>query len=102
MTSSLAIIADFNSSSKSHIATNDAIAHSATALGIAVAPQWIHTTELASPSGLKGLAEFRGIWIGSGSPYASMEGAVSAIRIARERGIPLLGTCGGFQHIILE
>jgi CTP synthase (UTP-ammonia lyase) len=31
-----------------------------------------------------------------------MEGALSAIRLARERGIPLLGTCGGFQHIILE
>ncbi len=25
-----------------------------------------------------------------------------AIRFARENGAPLLGTCGGFQHIILE
>jgi len=31
-----------------------------------------------------------------------MEGALSAIRMARERGVPLLGTCGGFQHIISE
>jgi CTP synthase (UTP-ammonia lyase) len=31
-----------------------------------------------------------------------MDGAVAAIRLARERRIPLLGTCGGFQHIILE
>lgn len=27
---------------------------------------------------------------------------MSAIRLARESGIPLLGTCGGFQHVILE
>jgi CTP synthase (UTP-ammonia lyase) len=31
-----------------------------------------------------------------------MDGALSAIRMAREHGIPLFGTCGGFQHIILE
>jgi CTP synthase (UTP-ammonia lyase) len=50
----------------------------------------------------KRLAQFAGFWIGPGSPYASMDGALSAIRLARERRIPLLGTCGGFQHIIIE
>ena len=32
----------------------------------------------------------------------TMDGALSAIRFAREQKIPLPGTCGGFQHIILE
>ncbi len=102
MITSLAIVADFDPGSKSHIATNDAIQHSAASLGLVVAPRWIATAELARPDGLKQLAELRGLWIGPGSPYVSMEGALSAIRIARERGIPLLGTCGGFQHIIIE
>jgi CTP synthase (UTP-ammonia lyase) len=31
-----------------------------------------------------------------------MRGALNAIRRARESGVPLLGTCGGFQHIVLE
>lgn len=31
-----------------------------------------------------------------------MVGALAAIRIARERRIPLLGTCGGFQHVVIE
>jgi CTP synthase (UTP-ammonia lyase) len=48
------------------------------------------------------LTEFSGFWIAAGSPYKSMVGALSAIRMAREQRIPLLGTCGGFQHIILE
>jgi len=48
------------------------------------------------------LQEFSGFWIGPGSPYRSMEGALLAIQIARENRIPLLGTCGGFQHIIIE
>jgi CTP synthase (UTP-ammonia lyase) len=36
------------------------------------------------------------------SPYESMEGALLAIRFARERGVPFLGTCGGFQHALIE
>jgi CTP synthase (UTP-ammonia lyase) len=31
-----------------------------------------------------------------------MEGALLAIRCAREGRIPFLGTCGGFQHAIIE
>ena len=31
-----------------------------------------------------------------------MEGALFAIRFAREHGVPFLGTCGGFQHALLE
>jgi CTP synthase (UTP-ammonia lyase) len=102
MASSLAIVADFDAGSKSHAATNAAIAHSVSALGFAVEPQWIGTAEIARPDGLKRLAQFSGIWIGPGSPYKSMEGALSAIHFARENSVPLLGTCGGFQHIILE
>jgi CTP synthase (UTP-ammonia lyase) len=102
MPTSLAIVADFDSASRSHFATNDAIAHCAGALGLTVESRWIGTAELTRPDGLKRLAAFGGIWIGPGSPYVSMEGALSTIRVAREQGIPLLGTCGGFQHIVLE
>ncbi len=37
-----------------------------------------------------------------GSPYESADGAMAAVRTAREQGIPFLGTCGGFQHALLE
>jgi CTP synthase (UTP-ammonia lyase) len=36
------------------------------------------------------------------SPYASADGALAAIRYARESSRPFLGTCGGFQHAVLE
>lgn len=98
----IGIVADFNSRSKSHAATNAAIAHSTEALGVKLETQWISTMALTRPEGLEALAQCSGLWIGPGSPYANMEGVLSAIRLARERGIPLLGTCGGFQHIILE
>lgn len=31
-----------------------------------------------------------------------MDGALTAIQIAREEGVPLLGTCAGFQHVVIE
>jgi CTP synthase (UTP-ammonia lyase) len=31
-----------------------------------------------------------------------MQGALNAIRVARESDLVLIGTCGGFQHIVLE
>jgi CTP synthase (UTP-ammonia lyase) len=48
------------------------------------------------------LSVFSGVWCVPGSPYRSMEGALSAIRFAREHKMPFLGTCGGFQHALLE
>jgi len=58
---------------------------------------WI-STEDASAS----LDGFDAIWLVPGSPYRSEAGAIAAARTARERNIPFLGTCGGFQHAMLE
>ena len=48
------------------------------------------------------LEMFDGIWCVPASPYANTDGALDAIRVARERRVPFLGTCGGFQHALLE
>ncbi|GAA3206733.1 CTP synthase C-terminal region-related (seleno)protein [Actinocorallia longicatena] len=58
---------------------------------------WIPTEEAH-----QGLEAFDGIWLLPGSPYRSETGAVAAVRTARENAIPFLGTCGGFQHAVLE
>ncbi|RPE35961.1 CTP synthase C-terminal region-related (seleno)protein [Kitasatospora cineracea] len=66
--------------------------------GLAVEPYWVGTEEVDAGE----LAGFDGIWLVPGSPYRSEAGAVTAARTARERGVPFLGTCGGFQHAMLE
>jgi CTP synthase (UTP-ammonia lyase) len=65
---------------------------------LALDPYWMATDQVEPGS----VAGFDGVWIVPGSPYRSEAGALAAIRDAREQGIPLLGTCGGFQHILLE
>ncbi|MFJ9550408.1 hypothetical protein ACIRPF_30185 [Streptomyces erythrochromogenes] len=47
-------------------------------------------------------ARFDAVWVLPGSPYAGEAGAPAAIRVAREEGVPFLGTCGGFRHTLLE
>src|SRR5208282_6192757 len=37
-----------------------------------------------------------------GSPYKSLDGALAGIRYARENKVPFIGTCGGFQHLVIE
>jgi CTP synthase (UTP-ammonia lyase) len=102
MNLSLAIVGDFNPKNRSHAATNEAIDHCSHALNLRVKAHWIGTEELAAPDGVDRIAGFGAIWVAPASPYRSMEGALLAICTARERKIPLLGTCGGFQHMILE
>jgi len=65
---------------------------------IALDPYWIATPDAANCE----LSGFDAIWVVPGSPYESAEGAIAAVRTARRRGIPFLGTCGGFQHALLE
>lgn len=60
---------------------------------------WIPTSEADDADTLRG---FDAVWLVPGSPYHSEAGAVAAVRIVRESGIPFLGTCGGFQHAMLE
>ena len=97
----IGIIGDFDASRPTHTATENAILHAANALSIEVKISWLSTPTLtgkASPA----LEPFTGFFVSPGGLYKNMDGALFAIRYAREIGKPLLGTCGGFQHVILE
>jgi len=63
-------------------------------------PVWIPTDSL--DEGVEELGPMIGLWCVPGSPYASMDGALKAIGFARRNQRPFLGTCGGFQHAIIE
>jgi CTP synthase (UTP-ammonia lyase) len=60
---------------------------------------WIPSRDAEAEDAVRG---FDAVWVLPGSPYRSEAGVLSAIRTAREEGIPFLGTCGGFQHALLE
>ncbi|KOV69280.1 glutamine amidotransferase-related protein [Streptomyces sp. MMG1121] len=60
---------------------------------------WIPSQDAEAEGAVRG---FDAVWVLPGSPYRSEAGVLAAVRTAREEGIPFLGTCGGFQHALLE
>jgi CTP synthase (UTP-ammonia lyase) len=95
----LALVGDRSGSVQAHAkipALIDALAGPA---GPAIEVYWLHSTSIGGPGDVAG---FNGIWVIPGSPYQNTDGVLAAIRAARTGSIPLLGTCGGFQHLMLE
>ena len=79
------IVGDFNPRNGTHLATNDALAH------VGLDFEWVATDAVGADPEDR-LAPYRALWIAPASPYRDMEGALRAIRYARERGVPLVGT----------
>ncbi|GLR13436.1 hypothetical protein GCM10007907_22260 [Chitinimonas prasina] len=95
----IALVGDYQGQVIAHQAIPRALELAALALDCDLAPVWLPTDTLRQASDLDGYA---GIWCVPASPYRSTAGALTAIRHARETGTPFLGTCGGFQHAVLE
>lgn len=98
MTVKIALLGEYTSTFQPHIATNNAIQHSGAKLPHKIEGVWVSTEDIDESI----FKSYRGIWVAPGSPYKNLDKTLDAIRFAREYNIPCLGTCGGFQHIILE
>ena len=80
------IVGDFNLRNPTHQATNEALGHAGLRF------EWVPTGDVAPQRPEERLAAYAGLLIAPASPYESMGGALAAIRFARERGVPLVGT----------
>jgi len=96
----LGLVGDHDPAVLAHQAIPRAVELAGLATDTTVAASWIgtETVDRSHPD----LDDYDGLWCVPASPYRSAEGAIAAIRFARKRGIPFLGTCGGFQHAVLE
>jgi CTP synthase (UTP-ammonia lyase) len=79
------IVGDFNPRNSTHLATNAALTHAGLLF------EWVPTEAVDDDTAAR-LGAYAGLWIAPASPYRSMDGALRAVRRARERGIPLVGT----------
>lgn len=95
----LALVGDRTDAVQAHSRIPAILASLATPGAEPIEPYWLATADIESPEDVAG---FDGVWVVPGSPYESIDGVLTAIQTARIAGIPLLGTCGGFQHILLE
>lgn len=87
----LALVGNRNPDVGSHARLEDLIPH------LPVDVDWVESETVT-----EAIAEYDGIWVIPGSPYADKEAVLFAIKTARLSKIPYLGTCGGFQHALIE
>jgi CTP synthase (UTP-ammonia lyase) len=94
----LIVLGEYNPDAETHAATDAAIRHSLAGRNTDLAASWISTETIRETD----IVQAHGLWVAPGSPYKNFERALEAIRLARVHLVPCLGTCGGFQHMILE
>ncbi|NUT88549.1 CTP synthase [Pseudomonas corrugata] len=95
----IALIGDYDPQITAHRAIPIALELASRQTGHDIGLQWLATDLITDATSLD---DFDGIWCVPGSPYRNEHGALHAIRFAREQRRPFLGTCGGFQHAVLE
>jgi CTP synthase (UTP-ammonia lyase) len=86
MGAQIGIVGDFDRRNPTHRATNDGLDHAGLTF------EWVPTDAIAPSDAAARVGAYAGLFIAPASPYVSMSGALAAIRFARERGVPLVGT----------
>lgn len=95
----IGIIGDYQPTSVTHQATVMALHHAADRLSLPLEATWLPTTAL-EPLPDDALETYDALWCAPGSPYHSMNGALNAIRWAREHDRPFLGTCAEHRFFL--
>lgn len=97
----IALVGDYSESIVAHRGIPLALRMAAESLGVDVCWDWVQSTSLGNPVSQQ-LKSYSAVWCVPGSPYRNTPGIIEAIRYARTQSIPFLGTCGGFQHAVME
>jgi len=79
-----------------------ALEHSGSYSDAQVDIEWIDTTDLNDDTAAAALAQVDGVLLPGGFGARGAEGKIACVRLARERGIPFLGICFGFQLAVVE
>ncbi|MFB6360851.1 MAG: glutamine hydrolyzing CTP synthase, partial [Halobacteriales archaeon] len=84
-----------------YISIHESLKHAGLERGVEVETQWIHSEDV-SEGAADNLQGVGGIVVPGGFGARGMAGKIEAIRYARERDIPFLGLCLGFQMATVE
>ena len=79
-----------------------AIEHCSAHLGANIELNWIDTTEIHYSNVEQRLAGLDGVIVPGGFGSRGVEGKIACVRHCRERGVPYLGICLGFQVAVIE
>jgi CTP synthase (UTP-ammonia lyase) len=100
MPTRIALLGDYQPEVTAHRAIPLALEMARAELGADLEWRWVATADVRDVS--HELSAFAALWVVPASPYRNPLGVLAAIKFARETLRPFLGTCGGFQHAVIE
>jgi CTP synthase (UTP-ammonia lyase) len=96
----IALVGDQSPSIPAHRAIPHALRLAGEAHEGTVVWRWVDTDMIKNAR--RDLSVYDAVWVVPGSPYKNTSAVLDAIRFARETMCPFFGTCGGFQHAVIE
>lgn len=98
MTLKIAVLGTFNEGRSPRSSIEPALKHSAENLDLKIETKWYSENEI----NLEIIKEIDGVFIAPGSALEPCDNIIDSIKFVREKQIPCMGTCGGFQRILTE
>jgi CTP synthase len=102
-TVTIGLVGKYVTLTDSYVSVNQALHHAAAANNVGVDIRWIESEDFeGDASRLETLGSVDGIVLPQGYGKRGTEGKIAAANYAREKGVPLLGLCFGFQLSIVS
>jgi CTP synthase len=102
VTLNVAIVGKYVHTVDSYKSVHEAIAHGAIANEAKVATDYVDSEELEKGGIVERLSKADAIIVTGGFGERGTRGKISAIRYARENGVPILGICYGLHMMVIE
>ncbi|SCZ76012.1 CTP synthase [Acidaminobacter hydrogenoformans] len=98
----IALVGKYVELHDAYLSVAEALKHAGIANHTSVEIDWIHSEQINDDNAAALLASACGILVPGGFGDRGIEGKISAIRYARENGIPFFGICLGMQLAVIE
>jgi CTP synthase len=98
----VAVVGKYTSLVDSYKSVKEALIHGGIANDVGVEIEWLSSEDFEQGEGVERLAKYDALLIPGGFGVRGVEGMLSAIRWARENGLPFFGICLGLQCAVIE
>ena len=98
----IALVGKYVALHDSYLSVVEALTHGGIENDVKVSIRWVDSEQLTDENAPQLLAGCHGILVPGGFGDRGVEGMISAVRYAREQGVPYFGICLGMQMAVVE
>ncbi|HEV2150674.1 MAG TPA: CTP synthase [Longimicrobiaceae bacterium] len=98
----IAVVGKYVALVDSYKSVQEALIHGGIANDVGVEIDWLSSEDFENGQSAEKLTDYHGLLIPGGFGVRGVEGMLSAIRWARENGLPFFGVCLGLQTAVIE